>query len=79
MRFIVMHIYTENLSSAFNPSRLAPADTHAQGRTLIDTDAIHWSVGHPGRMGVRCLAQGHLGRDKEVDLHPSNCQFHQSF
>ena len=33
------------MSSAFNPSRLAPVDTHAQGRTLIETDAIHWSGG----------------------------------
>ena len=56
------HAYTRNLSSAFNPSRLAPVDTHMV-HTLIETDAIHWSGGQPftvGRIGVRCLAQGHL-------------------
>jgi len=48
IRFIVMHIYilTWNLSSAFNPSRLAPVE-HAHGHTLIKTGAIHWSGGQP--------------------------------
>ena len=29
----------------------------------------------PGSMGVPCLAQGHLGRGKEVDCHFSSYQF----
>jgi len=44
-----MHIYihTQNLSSAFNPSMLAPVEhAHAQGHTLIETDAIQrWGYG----------------------------------
>jgi len=41
--------HTRNFSSAFNPSRLAPVDTHAhaQAHTLIETDAVHWSGGQP--------------------------------
>jgi len=39
---------TWNFSSALNPSRLAPVEhTHAQGHTLIETDAVHWSGGQP--------------------------------
>ena len=42
------HAYTQNLSDAFNPSRLAPVEhTHAQGHTLMETDAIHWNSGQP--------------------------------
>ena len=51
----------QNLSSAFN------AYTGAVHRATL----IYWSGGQcPGSMGVRCLAQGHLSRDKEVNcLH----------
>jgi len=45
---IHIYIYIHNLSSAFNPSRLAPVEhAHAQGHTLIETDAIHYSDGQP--------------------------------
>ena len=45
---VVSHKVTRNYSSAFNLSRLAPVeDTHAQGHTLMETDAIHWSGGQP--------------------------------
>ena len=49
---------TRNYSSAFNPSRLAPVEhthAHAQGHTLMETDAVHWSGGQsfraPGEHG----------------------------
>ena len=36
------------LLSRSHPSRLAPVEhTHAQGHTLMETDAIHWSGGQP--------------------------------
>ena len=39
---------TQNFSSAFNQSRLAPVEhTHIQGHTLMETDAIHYSGGKP--------------------------------
>ena len=41
IRFIVMH------TSAFNPSRLAPVDSHMHRVTHSETDAIHWSGGQP--------------------------------
>ena len=68
IRFIC-HAYIRNLS---HPG------WHLLKHTLIETDAIHWSGGHsqhPGSMGVRCLAQGHLSSDKEVNCPPSSCQF----
>jgi len=73
-----IQLNTWNFSSAFNPSRLAPVEhSHVQGHTLMETDAIHWSGGHPitAPGGVRRLAQGHLSRGEEVDSHPSSCQF----
>jgi len=48
---------------------LAPVEhthAHAQGHTLIETDAIHWSGGQPFT-APGSMAQGHLGRGKEVD------------
>jgi len=38
------------------------------------TRAVGSQLQRPGSMGVRCLAQGHLSRDKEVNCHPSSCQ-----
>ena len=38
------------MSSTSNPSRLAPVEhthAHAQGHTLMETGAIHWSGGQP--------------------------------
>jgi len=66
-----IHSNTRNLSSASNPYRVAPVDKKKKC-TGSYTDAIHWSapVGshsqRAGSMGMRCLAQGHIGRDKEV-------------
>ena len=49
-----------NYSSAFDPSRFAPVEhTHAQGHTLMETDAIYWSSGQlitaPGEHGGTLL------------------------
>jgi len=62
--FVMFTLYeTRNFSAAFNPSRLAHVEhTHAQGHTLMETHAIHWSGGQPftapGEHGVGCLLKG---------------------
>ena len=47
----------QNLSSAFNPSTLAPVEhTRAQAHTLMETDAIHWSGGQSSTAPGECLS-----------------------
>ena len=48
-----IHAYTRNLSSAFNPSRLAPVDTHAHGHTSVGSHSQR-----PGSMGYGALLKG---------------------
>jgi len=38
------------------------------------TGAMGSQLQRPESMGVKCLSQGHLSRDKEVNCHPSGCQ-----
>jgi len=76
------HAYTQKLSSAFNPSRLAPVDMHRVAHSWSKMTCTGWVSSHSqhlGNLGIRSLAQGHLGCGKEVDCHPSSCQSHQSF
>jgi len=53
------HVDTQNDSSAFNPSRLAPVQ-HAK-TDAIYTGAVGSHSQGPGSMVVRCIAQGNLG------------------
>ncbi len=59
-----MVTHTQNLCSAFNPSKV---HTH----TAVNTYTEQWTAIYaaaPGeQFGVRCLAQGHLSRGIEVD------------
>jgi len=38
-----------------------------------NTGAVDSHLQRPGSMGVQCLSQGHLSRDKEVNCHASSC------
>ncbi len=59
-----MVTYTQNLSFAFNPSKvhtLSSEHTHAVNTHPNQRAAIY--VADPGEyLGVRCLAQGHVSR-----------------
>ena len=54
-----IHAYTRNLSSAFNPSRLAPVDSHMHMHTLIETGG-QWATIHSARgaWGYSALLKG---------------------
>ena len=64
------------------PPLLTYPGWHTHGHTLIETDAIHWSGGQPitapREHGIRCLAQRHLSRGKEVALPLLQLSVHQS-
>ena len=43
-------------------------------KIYLYTGAMGSQLQRPGSMGVQCLSQGNLSRDKDVNCHPSGCQ-----
>ena len=67
-----MVTHTQNLCSAFNPSKV---HTHSSEHThTVNTHPEQWAAIYaaaPGeQLGVRCLAQGHLSRGIEGGESP---------
>jgi len=87
LRLLYCHVHTNvntKLLLRIWPIQVGTCWTHMHMHTvtLMETDAIHWSGGQPitapREHGIRCLAQRHLSRGKEVALPPLQLSVHQS-